>query len=82
MKKIILLFIIIASIGCEDGTIQRQRDRELLSAKLRYLDMGKSVGRNGMLQYLSETNQLDSVTIDFKDLLEIEDNLTIKILEK
>lgn len=80
MKKIILLFIIIASIGCEDGT--RQRDRELLSAKLRYLDMGKSVGRNGMLQYLSETNQLDSVTIDFKDLLEIEDNLTIKILEK
>jgi len=48
-----------------------------------YLRMGKNIGRNAMIKYLHETNELDSnVTINIKKLLKIEKNIENKKLKK
>lgn len=48
-----------------------------------YLEMGKNIGRNGMMKYLHEANELDSnVIIDDSKLMKIEDEIENRILNK
>jgi hypothetical protein len=47
------------------------------------LEIGKSIGRNAMLQYLNETGQLkDSVTIDIYELMDMEDRMDSTLNKK
>ena len=77
LRLILTLFLI---TGCNLST-----DKEINAndsfCKSKYMDKGKSVGRNAMIVYISETNQVDTLKIEITRLLAIEDSLSVKILK-
>jgi hypothetical protein len=80
--NIICIFVLIFIIPkLEDNVEFDQQEKEYY--KNYYLERGKSIGRNAMIKYLHEANELDSnVIIDVKKLLKIEKNIENKTLNK
>jgi preprotein translocase subunit SecG len=77
---IIFCFICIILLVKEYSNIRLNYEK---SKAEQNIEIGKSVGRNSMLLYLDKTKQLkDTVTIDIKDLLIIEDIIQTYMLNK
>ena len=74
MKKLLILLMALLSLfmltSCEqEEPIDLEWEKEIS-----YSD-GTYVGRNALLLYMVETEQMDTVTIDIMRLMEIEDSL-------
>lgn len=60
------------------GIEGRERKVEKIYSNQEYsISVGKRIGRYAMLNYLERTNQIDSIKIDLKVLLELEDSLQV-----
>jgi hypothetical protein len=79
MKKLLVILLAISLVSCEDfweGNVTYVDPHS--SCELKYESIGRNVGRNAMLFYLIESNQIDSVKIEIFDLLAIEDSLSLE----
>jgi len=71
--------VIFSTLIYDDGKNIGKMQSDYKKAEIHYKDIseGKQVGRQSILLYLRETNQIDSIKIDLHRLFTIEDSISV-----
>lgn len=82
LNMLLLLLIIILNVGCDGPSFTEQIGEDIREISDEFNkgykpEKREVIGMTATLIYLQETNQLDSVTIDFHRLLQIQDSVRI-----
>jgi len=77
-----LIMIIFVILKLEDNVKFNKQEKEYY--KNYYLEKGRAIGRNSMLEYLHNNNELkdDTVNIDIQELIKIEEKNQKKMLNR